>query len=974
MTTPSPIPGFHLTREVPVPERQSLVRLYRHRTGAEVISVMNDDNNKAFGVVFRTPPRDSTGVAHILEHSVLCGSRKYPVKEPFVELLKGSLKTFLNAFTYPDKTCYPVASQNERDLHNLMDVYLDAVFHPRLAPETFRQEGWHYELESPEGPLSIQGVVYNEMRGVYSSPDARFSEVCQQSLFPDTVYGFDSGGDPDVIPQLTYSAFLRFHRTHYHPSNALIFFAGNDDPDERLRHLAEYLGAYRRKAVNAVIPRQPPFPAPRRRAFSFAVEPDAPNADRGFAAVNWAWPEPTDPVRLLSFTLLAHVLSGTPASPMYQALIESGLGEEVLDGLETQVRQMGFSAGLRGIRPSDTLRLESLVIETLERVAREGVHPELVEAAMNTLEFNLRENNTGRFPRGLAMMLSATTLWNYGGDPVAGIAFEDSLAEIKRRVAAGPSFWSELVRDHLLKNPHRTTVALEPDPELGPRREREDRERLEAVRRRWSAARAQRVMREVEALREAQRRPDPPEALATIPSLRLSDLDPKMKPIPCEEQERDGVRWFTHDLFTSGIAYVDLAFPLRRLPAAWLPHAGVLGRGLFETGTSREDFATFSRRIGRRTGGVKAAPLAAALLDRRDATAWYRVRGKCLVGQIEDLCAILADALLDARLDLAERIRQMLLEEKAGAEAGLVPGGSQVVQSRLMAQFSEAGWIAEQTDGLEHLFWLREATRSANDLDARVLAPLGEARARLFTRRGALVNLTAAAADLDRVERAVSDLLDRLPPESSSGPADGDWPRRLAPAHESLGLPAQVNYVGQALDLAAVGYRFHGSALAIVHYLNATWLWERVRMQGGAYGGSCQYNRSAQVLTLLSYRDPNLEKTLEAFRGAAEFLRNTPIPADEVRKAIIGAIGELDAPLLPDAQGSASFIHHLIGLTDEEQQRVRDQVLSTGPEHFRAFGEAMAAAPARVAVLGARERVRAAPFPPGEPRREIVVL
>ena len=966
--------GFTLEREVLVPERQSRVRIYRHRTGAEVVSVINDDNNKSFGVVFRTPPRNSTGIAHILEHSVLCGSRKYPVKEPFVELLKGSLKTFLNAFTYPDKTCYPVASQNERDFHNLVDVYLDAVFHPRITPDTLRQEGWHYELDGPAGPLSIKGVVYNEMKGVYSSPDSRFGEVCVQSLFPDTTYGFDSGGDPEVIPQLSFAEFARFHRTYYHPSNALFFFAGNDDPDARLRHLAEFLNEFRRKRVDASVPLQPPFPEPRRRTVPFAVEPGTPGADRGFAAVNWALPEPNDPVRLLSFTLLAHVLGGTPASPLYQALIESGLGEEVMSRLETQMRQMALTVGLRGIRPADAPRMERLIFDTLGRLAREGLHPELVEAALNTVEFQLRENNTGGFPRGLAMMLSAVTLWSYGGDPVAGIAFEDTLAEVKRRIAAEPDFFTARIRAHLLDNPHRTTVVLEPDADYGPRREREERERLEAIRKTWTAARAARVRNAAERLRAAQVRPDPPEALARIPTLQLRDLNPNIETYPCEETVRDDVRWFTHDLFTSGIVYLDLAFPLRNLPAALLPHVGILDGALLETGTSREDYAAFNRRIGRRTGGVRAGPLVQSLLDRRDATAWYRVQGKCLVGQIEDLCAIFSDALRDARFDHAERIRQMLLEEKAGAEAEIVPGGARAVQGRLAAQYTEAAWLGEQFDGLDQLFWLREATRAPAELEARVLAPLADIRARLFARRGAFVNITTAAADLPRVERAARDLLAGLPSDPRGGAADADWARRAAPAHESLSIPAQVNYVGQALDLGAAGYVFHGSALAIARYLNATWLWERVRVQGGAYGGFCRYDRSANTLFLLSYRDPNLEKTLEAFRGAAEFLRTAPISDDEVRKAIIGAIGELDAPLLPDAKGYASLIYRLIGLDDAERQRRRDEVLATGIAHFRAFGEAMAAAAPRIAVLGPRERVRAAPFPAGEPRRDLAVL
>src|ERR1700720_4431955 len=487
--TPSTVShGFELLREQNLAEINSAARYYRHvKTGAELLSLVNSDENKVFGVSFATPPPDSTGVAHILEHSVLCGSRKYPIKEPFVELMKSSLNTFLNAMTFPDKTCYPVASQNVQDFYNLIDVYLDAVFFPRLSPQIFQQEGWHYELDAPDAPLSYKGVVFNEMKGNYSSPDSRLRELSQQSLYPDTTYGLDSGGDPKHIPDLTYEQFKAFHQGHYHPSNAKLFFYGDDDPDERLRLLDAWLAEFSRIAVEARVPLQPRFAAPKRLTRSYPA--GQANRQQGAAAketmltVNWMLDEVVDVETALALDILEHILIGTPAAPLHKALIDSGLGQALAGGgLDDELRQPMISIGLKGIDPINADKIERLMADTVSTLADKGIDPLTVDAALNTIEFRLRENNTGAFPRGIVFMLRALRTWLHGHDPLSPLAFEGPLAAIKAQVAGGERYFERLLKRHLVDNRHRTVLVLKPDRDLAEREAQEERARLEAVR------------------------------------------------------------------------------------------------------------------------------------------------------------------------------------------------------------------------------------------------------------------------------------------------------------------------------------------------------------------------------------------------------------------------------------------------------------------------------------------------------------
>ena len=535
MTT---IEGFERLRVQDIRELKTQVQIFRHvKTGAELLSLINDDDNKVFGITFRTPPKDSTGVAHILEHSVLCGSRKYPVKEPFVELLKGSLKTFLNAFTYPDKTCYPVASQNVQDFYNLIDVYLDAVFYPRLTPFIFQQEGWHLELDDPKGTLIYKGVVFNEMKGAYSSPDNVLSEYSQQSLFPDSTYGLDSGGNPKRIVELTFEQFMAFHQRYYHPSNARLYFYGNDDPARRLQTVNEYLNAFDRLPVDSNITLQPPFAGPKRIVRPYASADthgdEHQSVRRGMLTMNWLIGETTDAELSFSMHVLKYILLGMPGSPLRKALIDSGLGDDLAGvGLESELRQMYFSTGLKGIDPKAAEQVEELILKTLENLSTQGIDSQTTEAAMNTIEFRLRENNSGSFPRGLSLMLRALTTWLYDADPLSLLAFEAPLQGLRNQLTANPRYFENMIERIFLKNPHRTTLVLEPDPELAGREEAAEREKLDTVRESLQSAQLEGVIANTRELKRLQELPDPPEALRTIPTLSLADLDPTNKHIP----------------------------------------------------------------------------------------------------------------------------------------------------------------------------------------------------------------------------------------------------------------------------------------------------------------------------------------------------------------------------------------------------------------------------------------------------------
>lgn len=956
--------SFTLVREQNIPELNSVAKLYIHkRTGARLLSVINDDENKVFSINFRTTPKDSTGVAHIIEHAVLGGSEKYPVKEPFVELIKGSLATFLNAMTYPDKTLYPVASQNVQDFYNLIDVYMDAVLHPLISEQTLMQEGWHYEINEPSEPLTYKGIVFNEMKGVYSSPDGVLETVVINSLFPKHVYGVDYGGDPRHIPDLTYENFRNFWETYYHPSNSFIFFYGDDDSEKRLKLMEGYLKSYKKKKVKSVVPLAKPFKRAKKVAALYDAGGEQDTEKKHYLTVNWKLSDTSDAVLSFSFRILAHILIGTPASPLKKALLDSKLGEDLAGlGLETNLRHLIFSTGLKGTRARHARKIEKLIFDTLEKLVRDGIDPDMVAASMNTIEFNLRENNTGAFPRGLSVMVRALTTWLYDEDPFKLFAFEAPLNEIKARLSSDSRYFEKMIQTHLLDNVHRTTLRLKPDPKLGRRFEEDEKTRLAKIRESLNESQIAELVEHTTKLKLRQEAPDSKEALESLPVLKLTDLEKKNKTIPIKVLNMQETKVLYHDLFTNGILYFDLGFDLHALTPELLPLANIFARALLEMGTETEDYVKLSQRIGKSTGGIRSSLEAGTVRGLKESVAKLFLRGKATSGQVKDLLSIMKEILLTAKLDNRARFKQIVLEEKAGLESMLVPRGHMFVNQRLSAQFGETGWVKDQTGGISYLFALRNLETAIDKKWSSVLKKLEAIRIALINRNTVICNVTVDAANWNVFKPQLDAFLSALPFSSVKLS-----PFNIQPAQEKEGLtiPAQVNYVGKGADLYQLGYQYDGSALVVKGYLDMTYLWDKVRVQGGAYGGFSSFDSDSGVFTYLSYRDPNLATTLENYDKAAGYLKGldaSHLTEGELSKAIISAIGELDAHHLPDAKGYISMLRHLTGKTDETLQKTRDEVLSTNGEDFIAFGEVLekVAQSQAVAVLGSQSAIESA--------------
>ncbi len=926
--------GFELVWTKAIKELAGRVCLYRYRkNGAELLSVENTDENKVFGISFRTPPKDSTGVAHILEHSVLCGSRKYPLKEPFVELLKGSVQTFLNALTFPDKTCYPVASQNIQDFYNLIDVYLDAVFYPLISPEILAQEGQHLELDQQQSSLFYQGVVYNEMKGVYSSPDSLLSEFSQQSLFPGTPYGLDSGGHPEEILELTYEQFKEFHRTHYHPSNARIFFYGDDDPEKRLALLDEYLQDFEKIDVDSNISLQPRFSESRRTEVFYLA--DAEQGKGCMLTQNWLLDVSTNSELNILLNILERLLIAMPASPLRKVLLDSGLGEDLAGvGLESDLRQMYFSTGMKGVAKKDLFRVEELILKTLTDLAARGFDSGMVEAAVNSVEFELRENNTGSMPRGLVVMFRALSTWLYKGDPVQLLAYEQHLEAVKGRLASGERVFEQLVEQLLVQNNHRTTVILKPDMEKGRELEKRERSKLNRLALGLDDPEKRDISQRAAQLKELQKRPDLAEDLAKIPRLKREDLDPQAPRIPMDEIDCQDGKILYHDLLTNGIAYLDLVFDLQSLPQKYLGYVPLFGRALTEMGTETEDFVSLDQRIQSRTGGIHPETFASSLEESNEQTACLFLRGKVMLEKIEELTTIFSDVLNWVRLDNQDRFKQIVLEEKSRMEQKLIPAGHQVVNTRLRSKFNLSDWFNEHVNGISYLLFLRFLAEKVAGNWPEVLADLQYVKEHVINRKSLLLNLTVEEAGFKEVKPRLEDLFSRLPEGSLES---RKWLVDCESDYEGLQIPSRVNYVGKGLDLYSRGYVFQPSCLVVNRYLRSTWLWDKLRVQGGAYGAFSIMDRLSGVFSFLSYRDPNIQETLKVYDQTASFLETGNLDRDEIEKGVIGTIGDLDRYQLPDAKGMSSLIRYLVKDTQEKQQDRRTKILNTSREDFLEF-------------------------------------
>ncbi|KAK8617664.1 hypothetical protein V6N13_080572 [Hibiscus sabdariffa] len=940
--------GFEKVSEELIEECKSKAVLFKHKkTGAEVMSVSNSDENKVFGIVFRTPPKDSTGIPHILEHSVLCGSRKYPLKEPFVELLKGSLNTFLNAFTYPDRTCYPVASTNAKDFYNLVDVYLDAVFFPKCIEDfqTFQQEGWHYELNDPSEDITYKGVVFNEMKGVYSQPDNLLGRTAQQALFPDNTYGVDSGGDPLVIPKLTFEEFKEFHRKYYHPSNARIWFYGDDDPNERLRILSEYLDMFDASTApnESKVEPQRLFSEPVRIVEKYPAGEGGDLKKKHMVCLNWLLSDkPLDLQTELTLGFLDHLMLGTPASPLRKVLLESGLGDAIIGGgVEDELLQPQFSIGLKGVSEQDIPKVEELIMSSLRKLAEEGFDTEAVEASMNTIEFSLRENNTGSFPRGLSLMLRSIGKWIYDMDPFEPLKYEKPLMVLKARIAeeGSKAVFSPLIEKFILNNPHCVTIEMQPDPEKASRDEAAEKENLDKVKASMTEEDLAELARATQELKLKQETPDPPEALRCVPSLSLHDIPKEPIRIPTEVGDINGVKVLQHDLFTNDVLYTEVVFDMCSLKQELLPLVPLFCQSLLEMGTKDLTFVQLNQLIGRKTGGISVYPFTSSIQGKEDPCSHIIVRGKSMAGRADDLFNLMNCVLQEVQFTDQQRFRQFVSQSKARMENRLRGSGHGIAAARMDAKLNVAGWVSEQMGGVSYLEFLQALEEKVDNDWEGISSSLEEIRKSLLSREGCLVNMTADGKNLSNTEKFVGKFLDLLPSKPLVERAS--WNARLPLKNEAIVIPTQVNYVGKAANLYDKGYQLSGSAYVISKHISNTWLWERVRVSGGAYGGFCNFDTHSGVFTFLSYRDPNLLKTLDIYDGTGDFLRELEMDDDTLTKAIIGTIGDVDSYQLPDAKGYSSLVRHLLGITEEERQKRREEILSTSLKDFKEFADAI---------------------------------
>lgn len=957
-TTPVSHPAYEVLRVEDIKEYGVLITMYRHKkTGAEVMSAVTDDDNKVFGISFRTPPNDSTGVPHILEHSVLCGSKQYPVKEPFVHLLQSSLQTFLNAFTYPDRTVYPVASQNLKDFHNLVNVYLDAVLNPRAVqdPMVLDQEGWHYEIDKPESPLSFKGVVYNEMKGVYGSPMSRVGRTAKMELFPNTTYRFDSGGAPKEIHTLSFKEFQDFYNQHYHPSNSRIFFYGDDPVDQRLSLLDGYLSGYNATKVDQTrVGTQPKWSEPRRVVERFPAQ-EGKSAAKHIVSVNWLLNEKEmTPTEELAMSLVSHLMMGTAQSTMYKALTESSLGESVIGGgMSNDLKQATFEVGLKGIAKEDVPKVEQFIDETLRKTAKEGFPEDAVNASLNTIEFSMREFNTGSMPRGLAFMLGAVPHWIYERDPMQSLRFEKPLAELKAQLAKKDQRLLEgLVETYLIKNGHKLTVEGVPDSGLGAQEDKAEAAKLNATKSKMSPDELKQAVAFTAKLKAAQEAADSPENIAKLPMLTLADVDRKTKDLDIAIGEKNGVTYLTHKVPSNGIAYVDLAIDLNSLPLDELPLVPLFTKMLLEVGTSKLDETAFSRHMHANTGGVSVSTLN-SLKHTADGRVGnlndglYRlvIRGKSTAEKTPVLFDVMLSALTDAKLDNQKRAIEILKATKSGMENSFSSSGNSYAQRRIFARRSIAGYIDEMTGGISYFETVKSLLVTAEKDWPSLLQRLEKVRMSVLDKDSTIINLSADEETLKKVDSAVDAFVQKMPKASkakNAGPtvaSHGKESLRLKSENEGFIVPTQVNFVATGGGLFSEGEQVSAAFDVVVRSLSHGYLWDTVRVMGGAYGGQCSLSMVSGTFVCSSYRDPNLAQTLTAFESIADHLESHPPNATDMQPAIIGAIGDLDQPMSPDRKGFVSMVRFLSGETLAARQKKRDEIFATTPADFAAFAK-----------------------------------
>ncbi len=931
--------AYEVSEQKDIPELNSVGYVMRHKkTGARIALLSNDDENKVFYIAFRTPPKDSTGVAHIIEHSVLCGSEKFPVKDPFIELAKGSLNTFLNAMTYPDKTVYPVASCNDKDFQNLMDVYLDAVFHPNIYKQEkiFRQEGWHYEMEDPDGDLTINGVVYNEMKGAFSSPDDVLNREIMNSLYPDTSYAVESGGDPEIIPELTYEDFLAFHSRYYHPSNSYIYLYGDMDMAEKLRWLdEEYLSRYDALEVDSALQMQKPFTEPVHVRKEYPITENESEQENTYLSCNFSYGDNLDARLYIALQVLDYVLCSAPGAPLQKALIDLGIGKDVYSFYENGILQPYFSIVAKGAEETQLPLFLETIKTQLERLVKEGLDKNALRAGLNYLEFRYREADFGSYPKGLMLGLQMLDSWLYA-DELPFLHVQANAAYQWLKEAIDTDYYDTLVQDCLLNNPHRSIVVVAPSKGLTSRKDAELAEKLSTYKNSLSTEKRKEIVENTIALKTYQEEPDAPEDLEKIPLLTRADLKKEPEPYVNEERPFGDTMLLYHDIFTNGIGYLRFVFDLRNVPGRLIPYVGLLKSILGLVDTDQYTYDKLFNEVNIWTGGIGTT--AAAYTDARNPEkylATFEVKVKFLYENMEQALTLTKEILLHSHYDTEKRLKELIGELKSQKQANMMSAGHSLAAVRALSYLSQTAALSDQLSGLPHYRMLEELDAHFSEKVTELTAGLEETVKYLFRPENLFVDYTGEQSSLAALEKMLPEFRDSLYKEPIE---HAPYVPETVKKNEGFLSSSQVQYVCRAGDFSKKGLHYTGALRVLRVMMSYDYLWVQVRVKGGAYGCMCSFGRSGESY-FVSYRDPNLGKTVETFLQAADYVRHFEADERTMTQFIIGAIGELDAPMTPSARGNYSREGYLTHYDLDMMRRERDELLSAEPETIRGLAD-----------------------------------
>ncbi len=930
---------YEILDEHRVEDVQSDGFILRHKkSGARIAILSNNDDNKVFYIGFRTPPEDETGVPHIIEHTTLCGSKKFPVKDPFIELAKGSLNTFLNAMTYPDKTVYPVASCNDQDFKNLMDVYLDAVFNPNITKyeEIFKQEGWHYELTGKDDELKINGVVYNEMKGAYSSPDEVLSSQIYRSLFPDNTYSKDSGGNPEYIPKLTYDAYLDFYHKYYHPSNSYIYLYGDMDVVERLEWLdKEYLSVYDYKKVNSEINKQPAFDEIKNVEAQYSITMDDSQENKTYLSYNRVVGDTLDEMLYQAFDVLDYALVSSPGAPVKQALIDAGIGDDVYGSYDAGILQPVFSFVAKNANASQADEFESIIENTLKEVVKTGINKEALLAGINSSEFKFREADFGQFPKGLLFGLNCLDSWLFD-DMKPFIHLECLGTFAKLRKAVDTDYFEKLIQEYLLDNTHGSSVTVKPKRGLGNEREEALAKELSDYKASLSDEEIKKLIEDTEHLKKYQEEPSSDEDLRKLPMLTRADMKKNAMPFSNIEDELLDVKVVRHDIESNGIDYISFLFDAGDFAQSELGYLGFFTNALGLVSTEKYSYTDLANATNIYTGGISTGTASHPdIKDRNNFVFKFEVKLKVLEKNLDKALELMEQMLLSSDFTDTKRLGELVAQIKARLQANLSSSGHLVAAMRSMSSFSRYALYQDELKGIAFYRSICHIEKELSESPKSVSDKLAAIAKKLFARNRMLISFTGNNEAYGNAKPSLEKVIAGFNKMSAVG---NQAEVHFNTAKEAFIDASQIQYVAKTGDFICEGYEYTGALRLLRIILSYDYLWINVRVKGGAYGCMNTFLRSGESY-FVSYRDPNLSDTLDVYDRIPEYIKNFSPDERDMTKYIIGTFSALDTPMNPEAKGSRSLSAYLEGITYEQIQKERNEILNAQPEDIRRLAD-----------------------------------